>query len=107
MGNPVLHPGHNSQDIAVANIVANGPAPRTRDPGSRCGRQPSRRSRSSRSKLAERCVSDRRGARTTAWPSSSRISSPVVEAPLNEERSLAVIAEVKKLIPEQADQHIS
>ncbi len=27
LGNPVIHPGHNSQDIQVANIVANGPAP--------------------------------------------------------------------------------
>ena len=42
LGNPVIHPGHNSQDIQVANIVANGPRRRSRSL-TKYGRPPSPR----------------------------------------------------------------
>ena len=75
MGNPVLHPGHNSQDIAVANIVANG-------------------------------VYLIAGGTHNSVAVEFKDYVAVVEAPLNEERSLAVIGEVTKLVPNKPIKYI-
>ncbi len=97
LGNPVLHQGHNSQDIQVADIVANGPAPALAIPDA--VRKASVAPVDGRVvEAGERRVSD---CRRLAPQRGRRVQDyvAVVEAPQNEERSLAVIGEVKKLIP--------
>jgi glyoxylase-like metal-dependent hydrolase (beta-lactamase superfamily II) len=97
MGNPVIHLGHNSQEVQVANVVANGPVPALSVPDA------VRKATVApvvveSSKLANGVYRIAGGSHHSVAVE-FRDFVAVVEAPQNEDRSLAVIAEVTKLIP--------
>ena len=104
MGNPVVHPGHNSQDIAVANIVANGPAPALAIP-EQVRKATAAPVKVESSKLANGAYFIGGGTHHSVAVEFKDYVA-VVEAPQNEERSLAVIGEVKKLIPNKPIRYI-
>jgi glyoxylase-like metal-dependent hydrolase (beta-lactamase superfamily II) len=97
LGNPVLHQGHNSQDIQVANIVANAPAPALAIPDA--VRKASAAPVVVESSKLANGVFRIAGGSHHSVAVEFRDYVAVVEAPQNEDRSLAVIGEVKKLIP--------
>jgi glyoxylase-like metal-dependent hydrolase (beta-lactamase superfamily II) len=104
LGNPVLHPGHNSQDIAVANIVANGPAPALAIP-EQVRKATVAPVKVESSKLANGVYLIGGGTHNSVAVEFKDYVA-VVEAPLNEERSLAVIGEVTKLVPNKPIKYI-
>jgi glyoxylase-like metal-dependent hydrolase (beta-lactamase superfamily II) len=104
LGNPVIHPGHNSQDIQVANIVANGPAPPLAIPDEVRKAAVAPVTVES-SKLADGVYRIAGGTHHSVAVEFKDYVA-VVEAPQNEERSLAVIAEVKKLVPSKPIKYI-
>lgn len=97
MGNPVLHQGHNSQDIQVANIVANGPAPALAIPDA--VRQAAVAPIKVESSKLGNGVYLIGGGTHHSVAVEFKDYVAVVEAPQHEERSLAVIGEVTKLMP--------
>ena len=104
MGNPVIHPGHNSQDIQVAALQSNVAVPALTVPDAVRQAKPTPvRAESQRLATGVWLIG---GGSHHSVAVEFRDYVAVVEAPLNEERSLAVIAEVKKRVPGKPIQYI-
>ena len=103
-GEPRLNPGHNSMEIKVTNVQANVNVPAVTVPDAvRQAKVPAVRAESK--KLADGVWLIAGGTHNSVAVE-FRDFVTVVEAPLNEERSLAVIAEVNKLVPNKPIRYV-
>ena len=103
-GEPRLNPGHNSSEIKVTNIQANLTVPAVAVPDAvRQATVPAVRVESQ--KLADGVWLVAGGTHNSVAVD-FRDYAVVVEAPLNEDRSLAVIGEVNKLIPNKPIRYV-
>lgn len=102
-GDDRLNPGHNALDIRVSNVQANVAVPALAVPDAAKAPAPAVRVESQ--KLAD-------GVWLLAGGSHNSVAVEfrdfvaVVEAPLNEERSLAVIGEVHKIVPSKPIRYV-
>ena len=103
-GDPAVHPGHNVMDIRVTSVQANAPAPTVTVPANvQKATVPDVRVASS--ELAKGVWRIAGGSHHSVAVEFSDFVA-VVEAPQNEARSLAVIAEVRRLLPKKPIRYI-
>lgn len=103
-GDPAIHPGHNIQDIRVTNVLPNAPVAAVAVPSSvqQATAPPVQVASTELAKGVWRVAGG--SHHSIAVEFSDFVA--VIEAPLNEARSLAVIAEVRRRIPRKPIRYV-